>query len=42
MSETESSQTMDSEDNASTASTRGSESDDDPWLQLVDEAMIKA
>ena len=51
MSETESSQTMDSEDDASTASTRGSESpestdnesetEEDPWMPLVDEAMQK-
>ena len=51
MSETESSQTMDSEDDASTASTREfespvsmddeSETEEDPWMPLVDEAMQK-
>ena len=49
MSETDSSQTMDSEEDASTDSTRGSESpvstdnesetEEDPWMPLVDEAM---
>ena len=48
ISETESNQTMDSEDDASTASTRGSESpiltdnesetEEDPWMALVDKA----
>jgi len=48
MSETESSQTMDSEDDVSTDSTRGSESlvstddesetEEDPWMPLVDKA----
>ena len=47
-SETESSQTMDSEDDVSTASTHGSESpvstdnaretEEDPWMLLVDKA----
>ena len=51
MSETESSQTMDSEDDVSTASTHGTESqastdnqsetEEDPWMPLVDEAMQK-
>ena len=51
MSETESSQTMDSEEDALTDSTRGSESpvstddesetEEDPWMPLVDEAMQK-
>ena len=51
MSETESSQTMDSEDDALTDSTRGSvspvstdnesETEEDPWMPLVDEAMQK-
>ena len=51
MSETESSQSMDSEDDASTASTPGSESpvstdnesetEEDSWMPLVHEAMQK-
>ena len=51
MSETDSSQTMDTEEDASTNSTRGSESpvstdnesetEEDPWMPLVDEAMQK-
>ena len=51
MSETDSSQTMDTEEDASTNSTRGSESpvstdnesetEEDPWMPLVDKAMQK-
>ena len=51
MSETESSQTIDYEDDVSTASTHGSESpvsthnelesEEDPWMSLLEEAMKK-